>query len=735
MSGRLKAIQTIGSRPVGTSKPTPSTSSEVPSEGFGSYVFNRTVMQRLFPKEIYNNVVAAMEGREKIRTEYADIIASTMKDWAVSLGATHFTHWFQPLTGLSAAKHDAFIDWHVHDSVIEKFGGKQLLQGEPDASSLPSGGLRSTFEARGYTAWDPTSPIFIWKTGGGATLCIPSIFFSWTGEALDHKLPLLRAENKLGESTLRLLKLSGIKAKRVYTTLGFEQEYFLVDRSLRDLRPDLMLTERTLFGAAPAKGQQLQDHYIGAVRDRVIHYMHDFESTALHLGIPVKTRHNEVAPAQHEVAPVFERASSAVDHNILLMELMRVVAGKHKLTCLLHEKPFAALNGSGKHANWSLMSDTGLNLFDPTAHPENNWPFLTLVTAVLHAAHRHPELLRSSIGSASNDLRLGGHEAPPAIISVYLGTVLERLLSDITKNRNVTNTPKQPSYDLGSLVIPDLPRDHTDRNRTSPFAFTGNRFEFRAVGSSSNPSFPITILNSIVAESLNEILDEIEKSVQVVPKKPDQAFFGKYFLPVLRKYLKVSEPIRFSGDNYSAAWVKEAQKRKIPNTPLSIDSYKALITKKSKRALEGVLNAEELECRYQVLCEAYAHTHDIETDLMAELFLTHVLPAATRAQKDLAQSITSCTEALNGTASLVEQKRLLKALCESIEKGCKLAKRLEQQRAKANTTSQSEARGRALRDNAASTGNSLREVVDAIEDTINDKYWPLPKYREILFNL
>lgn len=706
----------------------------IASSHFGMHVFNRATMQCMLPPDVYENVINAMEGWDKIRPEHADTIAGAMKDWAMGLGATHYTHWFQPLTGMSAEKHDAFIDWYSSDRVIERFVGRQLLQGEPDASSFPSGGLRSTFEARGYTGWDPSSPVFVWKTPSGTTLCVPSVFFSWTGQALDHKLPLLRSEHRLSETVLRLLKLTGITAKSVYCTLGCEQEYFVIDRLLYDLRPDLKLCGRTVQGASSAKGQELQDHYFGAVKERVLAFMDEFERRALELGIPVKTRHNEVAPAQHEVAPVYERVSLAVDHNIILMELMRKVAAQQHLACLLHEKPFDGLNGSGKHANWSLVTDTGINLLSPTDTPENNWHFLTLLAAVQHAVHRHAALLRSSIGSASNDLRLGGHEAPPAIISVYLGEVLDQLIENIVDKGAHKSGKRHAPYDLAVPSIPPFPKDYSDRNRTSPFAFTGNKFEFRAVGGGSNPSFAITTLNCIVAESLSAILNDVEASAGRIPTKPSQAFLSTHLLPVLRKYFKQSQQIRFSGDNYSAAWMKEAKKRGLPNIEKSVYAFEELLSAQTVEAFQGILTAEELKSRYEVVMETYTHHVNIEAKLIAELFLTQIYPAAVRYQKDLSDSFNACREVLGKQAHLDQQKQRLEEVNGLIEEGVKVHKKLESTRQKVKGTS-IKARACYFCEEVLPVCDALRAICDRLESNIDDALWPLPKYREILFSL
>lgn len=697
---------------------------------FGAHVFNRSIMQQMLPREIYKNVINAIDGKEKIKPEYADSIALAMKEWAIGLGATHYSHWFQPLTGASAEKHDAFIDWNTPDQMLEKFNGKQLIQGEPDASSFPSGGLRSTYEARGYTGWDPTSPVFVWYGGDGATLCIPSVFFSWTGYVLDTKIPLLRSDNKIDDAVMRLLRMTGIEATHVHSTLGCEQEYFVVDRAWRNLRPDLVLAGRTVFGASPPKGQELQDHYFGSVKDRILYFMRDFEMRALKLGIPVKTRHNEVAPAQHEVAPVFERSSSAVDHNILLMELMRQTAVKHDLSCLLHEKPFHGLNGSGKHCNWSLSTDTGINLLDPSDTPGNNIHFLVLLTAILHAVRKHSALLRASIGSAANDFRLGGHEAPPAIISVYLGKEIETILDNIVEKGAHPDAYRKIAYDLGLKVSADLTRDHTDRNRTSPFAFTGNKFEFRAVGSSANPAFPVTVLNAIVSDSLNSILDDLEKSIEGKghgKKVPLEAV-----VPVLKKYIVQARGVLFDGDNYSDAWAKEAKKRGLPVITKSIAAFEALLSDDTFHAFKGILTKEELHSRYEILAEIYSHTVNIESKLMVDIFKTQVLPAALKQQKEFAESVQSCKEVL-GAKGTAAQKKVLQNFADLIEQSLSLADELENERSKAEAIHDLKARGKAFCDKVTVKGEKLREVVDQLESSIDDRLWPLPKYREILF--
>ncbi len=687
MNPRFEAVRDVTFRKIRM------TGSKGPSvDIFGELCFNRKVMEKMLPKEINSHLDEVLLGRGKFNVLYADIIAQAMKDWAINLGATHFCHWFQPLTGLSAEKQDAFLDWKTLDSVLEKFSGKQLMGGEPDASSFPSGGLRATHSARGYTSWDPSSYAFIWKSSGSSVLCIPSVFFSWTGDALDAKIPLLRSDAKINNAALRLSHYFGLKATSVFSTLGCEQEYFLIDRGFYQLRPDLIMAGRTIVGAASPKSQELEDHYFGAIKERVLAYMREFEEEAVRLGIPIKTRHNEVAPGQFEVAPIFERASLAVDHNILLMELMRQVARRHDLACLLHEKPFAGINGSGKHNNWSLATDTGLNLLDPTDSPENSLPFLVLLAAILKAVHKHAPLLRASIASAGNDHRLGGHEAPPVIISVYLGEELERVLDMIETGKGDLKKKKQ-KLDLGIPMIAELAKDTTDRNRTSPFAFTGNKFEFRAVGSSANCSLPISVLNVIVAMSLNEIMDQLGS------KKDKEHVFA-----VLRKVFKETRPIRFSGNNYSPEWVAEAKKRKLPIINKSLDAFKVLEEKGTKKVFEGVLTSEELDARYEILSENYAKVKTIEAKLLLEIFHTQILPVALQYQKEL--------------ASIPSHKKKLTALISTAIKKMDLVEK---------TLLNIEKLDSACRDARAS--------VDAMEQMIDDRLWPLPKYREMLMIL
>lgn len=727
-TARFKALETTGERSFNL---TDSPKAYVPSDCFGKSVFTKSIIKKMLPKPIAENLIAAMDGISKIDERYADKIAEAMKKWAMGLGATHFCHWFQPLTGAPAEKHDSFIEWDTKGSVIEKFSGNQLIQGEPDASSFPSGGLRTTFEARGYTGWDPTSPAFVWKGGDGVTLCIPSVFFSWTGAVLDAKIPLLRSDKKISDACLRLLKFTGIPASLVYSTVGMEQEYFVIDKALRNLRPDLLLLGRTVVGAPSPKGQELQDHYFGSVKNRILRFMRDFEVAAFELSIPVKTRHNEVAPAQHEVAPLFEKASIAIDHNLLLMEVMKQVANKHNLSCLVHEKPFHNINGSGKHCNWSLATDTGINLLDPTETPENTLHFLILLVAILKAIHENGALLRASIGSLSNDFRLGGHEAPPAIMSVYLGEALEQLLDNIAEKGAHKSKSSKEIYNLGLHIIPDLKQDNTDRNRTSPFAFTGNKFEFRAVGSSANSSFPIMTLNAIVAQSLNELMDEIEKLAKG-QKKKDPATLLSLIMPLLKKHIVQTKGIRFGGDNYSHEWVEEAKKRGLPNLKKSLYAFESLNSPSTKKAFDGILHKEELKSRYEILTETYGHTLNIEIKTLLDIFNTMVIPTAVKYQGILADSISEMMD-LVSEKGFTKQKELLKSIAHLIEEGLTLSEKIADLRSKIDSKKTGFEKAKDLLEQVFPECLKLRQISDQLEEKIDDSLWPLPKYRELLY--
>lgn len=719
---RFEAIQTL-CRHLPLNRTTKVTGSV--AEHFGRLTFNPEVMRQKLSSEACQHLEEARQGLVKLDPHFADTIALAIKEWAVSHGATHYTHWFQPLTGMSAEKHDAFIDWVFagEEKVMEKFNGKELVQGEPDASSFPSGGLRTTYEARGYTGWDPSSSIFLWKGGDGITLCIPSIFFSWTGDVLDDKIPLLRSIERLNAAGCRLLKTIGIEAKRVDPTVGLEQEYFIVDRTLRALRPDLVITGRTLFGAFPPKGQELQDHYFGAVNDRILAFMCEVEERAWEIGIPVKTRHNEVAPGQYEVAPVFEKASRAVDHNLLLMEIMRQVAAKHHFACLLHEKPFQGLNGSGKHCNWSLTTDQGVNLFDPSGIQQGNAHFVLLLTAVLMGVHKHGGLLRASVGSFSNDLRLGGHEAPPAIISIYLGQAIEKLLEGLeTKARF---TPSKENYNLGLKHLPQLYQGDTDRNRTSPFAFTGNKFEFRALGSSASPAFAITTLNAAVAESIEELAVKMEQKLNA--GKSLEASVVEIAVEAIR----ASSNILFAGDNYSDEWAQEALNRKLPHYETAVESFEELLTPTTQHLFSGILNATELRSRYEIYVDTYIHKLFIEVNVALDLFHTQVLPAAYHQLGNYAKLKQHLVH-LHPDLPMPYFEESLRLVAKLTEYGQQIAKEMEGQKFKVSAMDK---RNKGQQASAALLPKleALRAVVDALEANIEDVLWPLPKYRELLF--
>jgi glutamine synthetase len=716
MSVRSEAIQKIGKRPAREQRGEPKRQ----SQQFGARVFGREQIEQSLPKKASSNWLAAMDGQERIEKEYLDLYADALKEWAMRLGATHYTHWFQPLAGGGAEKHDSFLSWKgSHGGMIERLRGQELLQGETDASSFPSGGLRSTSAARGYTIWDPSTPPFLWEDRDGLTLCIPALFISWKGDALDYKIPLLRAEEKLAEAAKRLLKMANIPAKSVFSTLGPEQEYFAVDRHLYHLRPDLMLAGRTVYGARPPKAQEQEDHYFAAIHPRVLAYMRDFEEAALLLAIPVKTRHNEVAPAQHEMAPLFEKCAPASDHNLLLMELMRQKAVQHDLACLFHEKPFARINGSGKHCNWSLATDTGLNFLEPKA---DSFVFIVMLTAVLRAVHEHASLIRSSIGSATNDCRLGGSEAPPTILSVYLGDALESLVRKIIHNHE-PSPPSQRMIDLGLSSIPLIEPAASDRNRTSFFAFTGNKFEFRAVGASQHVAWPMAIINAIVADSLELILDEIEDMRASIGETRLQAA-----LPVLRKHLREAEPVLFSGDNYSREWEQEAGRRGLSNIRRSFHSFAILRDPKTQRVFKDVLSADELASRLEVFYEQYAKQMNIECNLMIELFRTQILPAALEHQKEWAKSIIRIRD-LKISEDI--QLKPLYRFSELINEAIEAVDELEEIKKVENLGW--EALAKVFCELALPRMEKARQAVDRLEALVDDKIWPLPKYREMLF--
>jgi len=658
----------------------------------------------------------------------ANTVASAMKTWAISKGATHYCHWFQPMTGLTAEKHDSFIEPVGEGNVLEVFSGKQLVQQEPDASSFPSGGLRATFEARGYTAWDPTSPAFIMETPGGSTLCIPTIFVSYTGESLDTKTPLLRSIEALNKAALAILKYFKSDASKVFSTLGPEQEYFLIDLDYYKKRPDLLLTGRTLFGAPSPKGQQLEDHYFGSIKDRVLAFMTDAERELYKLGVPIKTRHNEVAPNQFECAPVFEEANVAADHNQLVMDVFERVALRHGLAALFHEKPFAGINGSGKHNNWSLGTDTGKNLLTPGDTPHENMQFLIFLVSIIKAVRDHSLLLRASIASSGNDHRLGANEAPPAIMSAFLGAQLTRVLEDLEKG--VTTKGTDPQWmDFGIDKIPPVLRDNTDRNRTSPFAFTGNKFEFRAVGSSANSATAITVLNAIVAGQLLETKKDIDEALK---KKKE---FKDAVIEVLRRYYKECKGVCFEGNNYSPEWEAEAKRRGLPNVKTTPEALEGWVRKESVGIFErlGILSKPELHARLHIKLERYAKDLDIEARLMAEMTNTQFVPAAVSYQNQLLDSVRGLREVLPKEPALKAQVEFLREVSSSIEAARRGVAELQAALAAAERIEDPKAKALACCHKVKPCFERVRQAVDALEGLVPDKAWPVPKYREMLF--
>lgn len=709
-------------KPAGTGNP--SVAPKV-SDYYGCNVFGMETMKLLLPKETFRKVQDAIERGERLDLDAANAVASAMKTWAIQKGATHYCHWFQPLTGATAEKHDSFIDPVGDGTVIETFTGQQLAQAEPDASSFPSGGLRATFEARGYTAWDPTSPAFILETPGGNTLCIPTCFISYTGHALDTKTPLLRSIEALNKAALDILAYFKSDARKVVSTLGAEQEYFLIDGEYYKARPDLLLAGRTLFGAASPKGQQLEDHYFGSIKDRVFAFMTDLETEAYKLGIPLKTRHNEVAPHQFEVAPVFEEANVAVDHNQLVMDLMRRVSARHGLAALLYEKPFAGVNGSGKHNNWSLGTDTGKNLLSPGATPQENLQFLIVLVSIIKAVHEHSLLLRASIASSGNDHRLGANEAPPAIMSVFLGEQLTNVLNDLEKG--VTTKALDPMWiPFGIDKIPPVLKDNTDRNRTSPFAFTGNKFEFRAVGASFNNAIPITTLNTIVAGQLAATKKLIDAAMKGGKPFKDAA------TEVLRKLYKESKGVCFEGNNYSEEWVKEAKKRGLPNEKTTPAALKGFDLKKSVElfAKLQVLTDEESHSRYHILLEKYAKDLDIEAKLVSEMATTLFVPAAIEYQNVLGQALVA-QKAAGAKASALSS--LLRAIAEKTDAALEAVESLDEARASAEALEDVEKKAAAYCEKVKPWFEKVRAEIDALELLMPAASWPVPKYREMLF--
>jgi glutamine synthetase len=699
---------------------------------FGSNVFTLKTAREFLSDEAYKSLQSSIKAGQKIDRAVANQIANGIRAWAEAKGVTHFTHWFQPLTGTTAEKHDSFFTLKGDGTPIEQFEGDALVQQEPDASSFPSGGLRATFEARGYTAWDPSSPPFIMEIGQGKTLCIPTIFVSYTGESLDYKAPLLKALDALNKAAVDVCNYFDKNVTRVTPTLGWEQEYFVIDEALFNARPDLVMTGRTVFGHTSAKNQQLEDHYFGSIPERVYAYMRDYETESYKLGIPLRTRHNEVAPAQFECAPIFEEVSVAVDHNSLLMDVMERVARRHNLRVLLHEKPFAGINGSGKHNNWSMATDTGVNLLAPGKTPKTNLMFLTFFVNTIKAVHDYADILRASIASAPNDHRLGANEAPPAIISVFIGQYLFKVLQDVKERVS----DKMDETDESMLKIdihksiPELLMDNTDRNRTSPFAFTGNKFEFRAVGSSANCANPMTVLNTIMADTLKQFKKEVDGLIEKGEKKEIA------IMHTIRQYIVASEKVLFEGDGYSEAWAKEAEKRGLANvktTPLALD---AMITEKSKHLFESnhIYTHSELEARHEIELEKYIKKVQIESRIMGELATSHILPAAIRYQNLLANNIKGLKEAGLVDAAYSNQKQILEKISEHINKTSDLVEKMIESRKTCNTIGDTREKAIAYQSQVKDAFfDDIRYNVDKLELLVDDREWYLPKYREMLF--
>ncbi|GAB3718773.1 glutamine synthetase III family protein [Spirosoma lituiforme] len=697
---------------------------------FGSNTFNSEVMRTLLSPEAYLKVTEAINTNGQIDRTIADEVAGAMKSWATSKGATHYTHWFQPLTGETAEKHDAFFDITMEGKAVEKFKGSALVQQEPDASSFPNGGLRNTFEARGYTGWDPSSPAFLMDNGaGGKTLCIPSVFISYTGEALDYKTPLLKALNALDKAATAVCQYFDRNITKVTPTLGPEQEYFVVDRALFYARPDLVLAGRTVFGHSPARGQQLDDHYFGSIPPRINAFMVDFEFESMKLGMPVRTRHNEVAPGQFEVAPTFEEVNLAVDHNALLMDLMEKISEKHNLKVLFHEKPFAGVNGSGKHNNWSMGTNTGVNLLAPSTKPKESLRFLTFLVNVVKAVHDNADLLRATIASAGNEHRLGANEAPPAIVSVFLGESLTQALNDLeTKSEVTVNKGDNVYYKLGLNRIPSLMRDNTDRNRTSPFAFTGNKFEFRAVGSAANSASTMTVLNAIVADQLNIFKGDLDARLARGEKKE------LAIVDILKEYYANTKRILFEGNGYSEEWVEEAARRGLSNIKSSPEALGVFVKPESLALFErtGVMNHAEVESRYEIELEKYIKNVQIESRVMGDLAMNHVVSTALKYQNKLAETARNLVD-LSMNAEAEPIKDILREISSRVITIKKSVESMVEARKKANNVTDTVDRARLYSTEVKNHFDIIRYEVDKLEEVVDDEDWPLVKYRELLF--
>ena len=701
------------------------------SLNFGCNTFNDQVMREKLSKDVYTKLRNTIKTGAKLDMDIADSVALAMKEWAISKGVTHFTHWFQPQTGLTAEKHDSFLEIDNAGVALERFRGNQLVQGEPDASSFPSGGRRTTFEARGYTMWDPSSPAFIIDGPKGGILCIPSVFISYYGEALDKKTPLLRAMASLSKSALRAIRFFGNdKVTRVIPTIGTEQEYFLIDKAFYALRPDLQVTGRTLMGAKPPKGQQLDDHYFGSIKERALLFMQEVEAELYKLGVPAKTRHNEVAPHQFELAPIFAEANVGSDRNQMMMEVLKKVGNRYGLAVLLHEKPFAGINGSGKHNNWSMEDSEGNNLLDPGKTPEQNLQFLVFLVSVLRAVHTYGDLLRTTVASAANDHRLGANEAPPAIMSVFLGERLNTILDDLKEGRS-SKPAEEFVIDLGISNLPSIMRDNTDRNRTSPFAFTGQKFEFRALGSSASVSLANTALSAAVAESVDLIMADIEKKVAAGGAKEDVV------LEVLQTYVKQTEAIRFEGNNYSEEWAKEAEKRGLPNVKRTGYALDSLVSDKNVNLLvsQQIFQKEEIESRYITKLEQYIMALEIEVEMFTELVYTSILPAALKYQEKLVNVIRNmdAVKATTGVNVSKSQIEILSEVTEAIEQMCEKTTSLKEKLEKALALEDLPKSAKFISDEVVDLLEEARTPVDKLEGLVDDALWPLPKYTEMLF--
>ncbi len=693
---------------------------------FGEDVFNDTVMKERLPKQVYKNLKKVMEGVAELSLSDADVVANAMKDWAIEKGATHYTHWFQPLTGITAEKHDSFISAPKEDgSILMEFSGKELIKGEPDASSFPSGGLRATFEARGYTAWDCTSPAFVRKDAAGATLCIPTAFCSYTGEALDQKTPLLRSMDALNTQALRILRLFGnTTSKRVTPSVGSEQEYFIVDREKYLQRKDLIFSGRTLFGAMPPKGQELDDHYFGAIRERIALFMKDVNLELWKLGVSSKTQHNEVAPAQHELAPIYAQCNTAVDNNQLVMETLKKVAYRHGLTCLLHEKPFAGVNGSGKHNNWSITTDDGVNLLEPGKTPHENIQFLLVLGAIMKAVDVHSDLLRESASCVGNDHRLGANEAPPAIISMFLGEQLEDVVSQLIDTGDATSSIQKGKLNTGAKTLPELAKDATDRNRTSPFAFTGNKFEFRMVGSSDSVAPANVVLNTITAESFCEIADELEKAEN----------FDMAVHDMIKKLFTDHHRIVFNGNGYSDAWVEEAERSGLPNIKSMVEAIPALVTPKAIALFEkfGVFTEPELRSRAEIKFEAYAKAINIEAKAMVDIAGKQIIPAVIAYATELANSVNTVEAA---GVSAATQKEILGEVSMELSSMQVALKALKDADAQAAQYSDAKEQAAYFKDVVKPAMDALRAPADRLEMIVDKEFWPMPSYGDLMFEV